>query len=379
MKQKFHRVFAAMATATLTTSALLSSVSAVAAQEQAAATLNVGDAVPALDGITWLQGDPVKSLDEKGKVYMLELWATWCGPCVAIIPHVNDLHKKYADKGLVIVGMNVWEDKVETPTVFLKQQGDGMSYRVAFSGGKEGAFTKDWLTPAGIQGIPHALIVKDGKLIFKGHPASLEDSTIEAMLDGSYDAAAESKKAEAAVKAEEELRSKIMPLMQSGDWDGVLKLAETLEDSNPAKMQLKLTAITQKADWNALAAFRTELAKKESSPLSVEQLDNNAGLSMKAADGAKEYATVALAALNPTAKDAAAPDKLRDALVKARLNFLVGNTEAATATLVAAKPLIETVEAAQMKQQLSIIFPAAEKAIADGKFPPIGELLRPQQ
>ena len=104
MKQKFQRAFAAVATATLTTSALLSSASAVVAQEQAAAaaTLSVGDKVPELKGITWLQGDAVKSFDEKGKVYMLELWATWCGPCVAIIPHVNDLHKKYADKGLFV-------------------------------------------------------------------------------------------------------------------------------------------------------------------------------------------------------------------------------------------------------------------------------------
>lgn len=378
MKQKFQRAFAAVATATLTTSALLGSASSVVAQEQAAATLNVGDAVPALEGITWLQGDPVKSLDEKGKLYMLELWATWCGPCVAIIPHVNDLHKKYADKGLVVVGMNVWEEKVETPTEFLKKQGDVMSYRVAFSGGKEGAFTKNWLTPAGIKGIPHALIVQDGKLIFKGHPASLEDSTIEQMLAGTYDAAAASKKMEADAKAEEEIRSKVMPLMQSGDWDGVLKVAETLDDSNPAKLQLTLTAISQKNDWNALAGLRAKLAKKEDSPITTEQLDTNAALGMNAADGAKEYATTALASIKDS-KDAPAQDQLRNALVKSRLEFLAGNKEAATATLVAAKPLIETVESAQMKQQLGIIFPAAEKAIADGKFPTIGELLKAQQ
>ena len=80
----------------------LASVSLHAQEEAAAETSNklaVGSAIPAFEDITWLQGEPIKSLDAEGKVYMLELWATWCGPCVQIIPHVNEWHKKYKAKG----------------------------------------------------------------------------------------------------------------------------------------------------------------------------------------------------------------------------------------------------------------------------------------
>ena len=378
MKQKFQSAFAAVATATLTTSALLSSASAVVAQEQAAAaaTLSVGDKVPELKGITWLQGDAVKSFDEKGKVYMLELWATWCGPCVAIIPHVNDLHKKYADKGLVVVGMNVWEEKIEAPTEFLKKQGDAMSYRVAFSGGTKGDFATSWLKPAGVQGIPHAFIIKDGKILYSGHPSQLEDSSIEAMLAGNYDVNAEAKKQEAAAKEEAALRAKIMPMFQQKDWDGILALAKTLDDSNPAKLQLQLTAISEKGDWLALTEIRKGLVANADSPINASDLDQNAALGMKAGEGAKEYAIAALANLEATPADAPAPEQLHQKLMSSRLNFLAGNSDAAKKDLAAAKTQLDKVDNPQMKQQLEAIFPAAEKALAEGSFPSIRELLQ---
>ncbi len=378
MKQKFQRAFAAVATATLTTSALLSSASAVVAQEKAAtaATLSVGDKVPELKGITWLQGDAVKSFDEKGKVYMLELWATWCGPCVAIIPHVNDLQKKYGDKGLVVVGMNVWEDKVELPTEFLKKQGDAMSYRVAFSGGTKGDFATNWLKPAGVKGIPHAFIIKDGEILYSGHPAQLKDSSIEDMLAGKYDADAEAKKREAAAKEEASLRAKIMPLFQKKDWDGILALAKTLDDSNPAKLQLQLTAISEKGDWVALSEIRKGLAGKKDSPVKVSDLDQNAALGMKAGEGAKEYAVAALASLEATPADAPIPEQLHKKLMSSRLNFLAGNIDAAKKDLAAAKAQLAKMDNPQMKKQLEAIFPAAEKALAAGTFPSIRELLQ---
>jgi len=376
MRPKYIRAFAAMATATLVTSTLISTSGSAEAQEQAAVTLSVGDNVPALEGITWLQGDAVKSFDEKGKVYMLELWATWCGPCVAIIPHVNDLHKKYTDKGLVVVGMNVWEDKIELPTNFLKKQGDAMSYRVAYSDGTKGDFATNWLKPAGVKGIPHAFLIKDGIILYSGHPGQLEDSSIEAMLAGKYDAAAEATKQEAAAKEEAALRAKIMPLFQKKDWDGILSLAKTLDNSNPAKLQLQLTAISEKGDWKALTEIRKELLSKKDSPITVSDLDQNAALGMKAGEGAKEYAVASLASFESAAADAPAPEQLHKMLMSSRLNFLAGNTDAAKADLAAAKAHLDKVDNPQMKQQLGAIFPAAEKALAEGTFPSIRELLQ---
>src|SRR2546422_838439 len=63
-----------------------------------------GKPMPALDVTGWLNGQ-VKPEQMKGKVVVLDFYATWCGPCMAAIPHNNELLKKYKDKGLLIVGI----------------------------------------------------------------------------------------------------------------------------------------------------------------------------------------------------------------------------------------------------------------------------------
>ncbi len=57
--------------------------------------LMVGDQAPALSIGNWVKGSPVKSF-EPGKVYVIEFWETWCGPCIRNIPHVNEIQKEYA-------------------------------------------------------------------------------------------------------------------------------------------------------------------------------------------------------------------------------------------------------------------------------------------
>src|SRR6185503_7909609 len=52
----------------------------------------------------WVNGE-VKPQDMKGKVVVVDFYATWCGPCMAAIPHNNELLKKYKDKGLLVVGV----------------------------------------------------------------------------------------------------------------------------------------------------------------------------------------------------------------------------------------------------------------------------------
>lgn len=59
-----------------------------------------------------ISGKPLSLSDVKGKVVVVDFWATWCGPCRMSIPELVDLQAKYKAKGLVIVGISVDDEKV---------------------------------------------------------------------------------------------------------------------------------------------------------------------------------------------------------------------------------------------------------------------------
>jgi len=70
-------------------------------------SLKVGDALPDLSTFG-LEGKLPDDL--KGKVVLLDFWASWCGPCKESFPVMEELHQKYGAKGLVILAVNVDED-----------------------------------------------------------------------------------------------------------------------------------------------------------------------------------------------------------------------------------------------------------------------------
>ncbi len=75
--------------------------------------------VPTLDGKSFTLKDCFK---KPGKVVLLDIWATWCPPCRMEIPHLIKLQKKYANKGVVIVGVAIDADKGDVKSFAKKQK-----------------------------------------------------------------------------------------------------------------------------------------------------------------------------------------------------------------------------------------------------------------
>jgi peroxiredoxin len=65
--------------------------------------LKVGTIAPDFTAVD-LDGKPVKLSDYRGKVVVLDFWATWCGPCLASMPHTNEVAAHYRDQGVVVLG-----------------------------------------------------------------------------------------------------------------------------------------------------------------------------------------------------------------------------------------------------------------------------------
>jgi thiol-disulfide isomerase/thioredoxin len=179
--------------------------------------LSIGDPAPALSVSKWVKGDKVDKL-EKGQIYVVEFWATWCGPCRATIPHLTQLQKK--NPGVTFIGVSILENDQKGVEPFVKEMGDKMDYRVAMDDATnrgDGKMAKNWFEAAGENGIPTAFIInKEGKIAWIGHPASM-DGPLAKIVDGSYDlkaAISERAEAKAAEAAMEDLGRKVGPLMR---------------------------------------------------------------------------------------------------------------------------------------------------------------------
>jgi thiol-disulfide isomerase/thioredoxin len=170
----------ATATAGITLMVLTGSV-AYAADE-----IGPGSAAPGLQIKKWLKGTPVTEL-EPNKIYVVEFWATWCGPCIQTIPHVTELAKK--NKDVTFIGVGIWEDEQgDNLTKFVKDMGDKMDYNVAYSGNKDG-MAATWMDAAAQNGIPTAFIIQDRKIVWIGHPMNL-GKPLEQVKAGTFDLAA---------------------------------------------------------------------------------------------------------------------------------------------------------------------------------------------
>lgn len=205
---------------------------------QAELTLKVGDPAPKLGSGEWVQGEPVGGFD-KDHTYVVEFWATWCGPCRATIPHLDEMHETLKDKGVIFIGQDCWEREEDKVKPFIAEMGEKMSYRVVMD--KDSYMADNWMKAAGQNGIPTAFVVnKESKVAWIGHPATLTTAILTDISEGKFDlakASADFLKESAAKEAREAKSNKLRDAAMKKDWDGALAVLDDMEKDDPAMAQ----------------------------------------------------------------------------------------------------------------------------------------------
>lgn len=152
----------------------------------------IGDKAAPLVIKDWVKGSAVNVHDGKN-IYVVEFWATWCGPCRTSIPHLTDLQKKFKDKHVVFIGISD-EDKSDVAP-FVKEMSAKMDYVVACD--KDRETSTGYMKAYDQSGIPTAFIVgKDGKVLWFGHPMDNLEETLTEIVAGKFDLTAAIKRDE---------------------------------------------------------------------------------------------------------------------------------------------------------------------------------------
>ncbi len=228
-------------------------------EKPAEPTLDIGMPAPPMKAAKWLQGDAVEKFDAD-HVYVVEFWSTWCGPCRTSIPHLNQLHEQFADKGVVVIGQDCWERDDDLVEPFVQKMGDKMTYRVAFddkSDDEKGAMARTWMEAAGQTGIPTAFVIdKQQRIAWIGHPMKLNESMLTAVLAGTFDIEAAKQERGSELKFMIMAR-KVLPdialAIRAKNWEQAEELVNRFEQEAPE--QYKSTARFQR--------LRIAVAKKD--------------------------------------------------------------------------------------------------------------------
>jgi thiol-disulfide isomerase/thioredoxin len=159
----------------------------------------IGAEAAPLDVEGWVNGTPVSDQDLKGKVVLLDFWAIWCGPCVSTFPHLIEWHQKYADQGLVMVGLTryysyKWDPEAgqavrsqeevtheqEQEAMAKYAESKGLLHRIAFQKDDDRTLSEYYA----VTGIPHVVVIdREGKVrLIRVGSGEKNAQDIEAMI-----------------------------------------------------------------------------------------------------------------------------------------------------------------------------------------------------
>jgi cytochrome c biogenesis protein CcmG/thiol:disulfide interchange protein DsbE len=141
----------------------------IRAAESPAARAEVGDVMPAYS-TTYLDGKTFDIAAEKGNVVLLNVWATWCGPCRYETPELQALHEKYGQRGLKVIGVSIDEGGLDGVKSFVNE--NKITYPIALDAeGRVANVLRTTVLPTSV------MIGRDGRIVWRKVGAIMPNET----------------------------------------------------------------------------------------------------------------------------------------------------------------------------------------------------------
>jgi thiol-disulfide isomerase/thioredoxin len=242
--------------------------------------LGIGSKAPPLDIEHWVQDGngffkPVTEF-KGGNVYVVEFWATWCGPCIASMPHLAEVQNKYRGRGVQIVSVS--DESLDEVKDLLGQDNEqaGKTFQeitaaYSLTADPDRSVHEAYMEAAGQNGIPTSFIVgKTGQIEWIGHPMGM-DEPLEAVVTDSWDRAKFKSEYEMQKEAEANFQ-KIPQLANAGKFDEALALVVKtmgMVKDEPVKNQLRDFAFRLRVSAGKLDEARDQITEAKGDAYAV--------------------------------------------------------------------------------------------------------------
>lgn len=361
--------------------AVMCGVGAAILLQQAASAkdLGIGSKAPALDIEHWVQDGngffkPVTEF-EKDKVYVVEFWATWCGPCIQSMPHLADLQNKYRGNGVQIISVS--DESLDEVKDLLGKKNEDVGKTFAevtaaysLTTDPDRSVYKDYMTAAKQQGIPTAFVVgKTGIVEWIGHPMDM-DGPLAAVVAGTWDRDAFAAEMVAQQKMQQSMQ-RLSMLASTGKFKEAIALAEaqgeqaTTDASKQQWMEIKysLKLSAGMLDEDALAFFRGRIKTLKEDPLAMARFGYSLyGQAQQGVDIKPLLADV-LAAMEEVSKNA---DSQMKPLVFNTLAMLASESGDLKKAIAAQQAAIDATDDERQKKRLMVMLDEFKQKANDG-------------
>lgn len=252
--------------AAITVSLLLLGLSAHAQD-----AFKIGQPAPEFKAGRWVKGPPVAALSP-GHVYVLEFWATWCGPCKEAMPHLSELARKHAGQ-VTFIGVNILErgpaEQIERKVdLLVEQMGKNLDYPVCRDTA-EGFLHQRWFLPTRAPGIPVTVVVDgQGKIAWIGHPEKGLADVLDQLLAGTFDyarSAVEYTRESGDMGPRMKVYGEFYEAMRKQDWARAVAIVDENSQFAASMWFMRFQALLHHDPHQAYAQLKATVEKKDPS------------------------------------------------------------------------------------------------------------------